>query len=265
MSRSIFARNGGRDGKESVRPTCSTSPQGPQETSGKGEPEKAPVRRALWGMFDHKPRWSLSWRGKLIFFFAALIAGTIAFFTIQPFLSITHRENTNVLVVEGWMHLSAMGDAANEFQTGGYEKVYTTGGPVGGLGGYVSDYSTSASIGAGLLRQAGVPADLVQMVPSHVSGRDRTYSSAVALKNWFATNHISPKAINIVTEGAHARRTRLLFQEAFGKDVTVGIISVPNRDYDPKHWWHYSEGVREVLGESIAYIYARFLFSPSKA
>lgn len=31
------------------------------------------------------------------------------------------------------------------------------------------------------------------------------------------------------------------------KEVTVGIISVPNSDYDPKHWWRYSEGVREIF------------------
>jgi hypothetical protein len=49
-------------------------------------------------------------------------------------------------------------------------------------------------------------------------------------------------------------------QRAFGRGVTVGIISIQNPDYDPKHWWRYSEGVRDVLGESIAYVYAKFLF-----
>jgi hypothetical protein len=45
--------------------------------------------------------------------------------------------------------------------------------------------------------------------------------------------------------------------------VTVGIIAVSNADYNPKQWWRYSDGVREVIGESIAYIYAKFLFYPS--
>ena len=53
-------------------------------------------------------------------------------------------------------------------------------------------------------------------------------------------------------------------QKAFGPSVKIGVISVPDPDYDPKHWWRYSEGVREVLGESIAYIYARIFFHPSK-
>ena len=35
-----------------------------------------------------------------------------------------------------------------------------------------------------------------------------------------------------------------------------------NNEYDPKRWWCYSEGVREILGETIAYVYARFFFFP---
>ena len=100
------------------------------------------------------------------------------------------------------------------------------------------------------------------MVPSHVNGRERTYSSAIALRDWFRDN-TPVDTINVVTEGAHARRTRLLYQTAVGRNVTVAIIAVSNADYNPKQWWRYSDGVREVIGESIAYIYAKFFFYPS--
>lgn len=70
-------------------------------------------------------------------------------------------------------------------------------------------------------------------------------------------------SLNVVTENTHARRTRFLFQEAFGKNVKVGIIAVPNPDYDASYWWRYSEGVREVISEAIAYVYARLFFHPS--
>ena len=65
-------------------------------------------------------------------------------------------------------------------------------------------------------------------------------------------------SINVLTEGAHARRTRLLYQKAFGKNVAVGVVAISNPNYDPTQWWRYSDGVREVIGESIAYVYARF-------
>ena len=70
-------------------------------------------------------------------------------------------------------------------------------------------------------------------------------------------------SINVVTEAAHARRTRLLYQKAIGRNVTVGVTAISNPDYNPKQWWRYSDGIREVIGESIAYINAKFFFSPS--
>jgi hypothetical protein len=53
-----------------------------------------------------------------------------------------------------------------------------------------------------------------------------------------------------------------LYEKAFGKDVKVGVVALEDRYYEADHWWRSSEGVREILGESIAYIYARFFFSP---
>ena len=44
--------------------------------------------------------------------------------------------------------------------------------------------------------------------------------------------------------------------------MLVGIIAVPNPDYDSKHWWRYSEGVKDVISEGAAYVYARFFFWP---
>jgi uncharacterized SAM-binding protein YcdF (DUF218 family) len=103
------------------------------------------------------------------------------------------------------------------------------------------------------------------MVPSRVSDRDRTYGSAVALRKWLGENNITVDSFNIVTEDTHARRTRLLFEKAFGRHVRVGIIAVPNPDYDQRHWWRYSEGVQDVLIGGIEYLYAKFLFSPAES
>jgi len=184
--------------------------------------------------------------------------------TVQPFLAVTQRVDANVLVVEGWVHEHAIHAGAEEFRTGSYQRIFTTGGPVTGSGSYTSDLDTFASVGADALRKIGIPAEAVQMIPSHVIGRDRTYSSAVALRDWFRKNKMVVGGINVVTENTHARRTRFLFQEAFGKGVRVGIIAVTNPDYDARHWWRYSDGVREVAGEVIAYLYAKLFFHPSE-
>ena len=181
---------------------------------------------------------------------------------IYPFLAVTDRVDANILVVEGWIHEYAIRAAVREFQGSHYKRVFTTGGPVEGTGGYVNDYQTLASVSADLLRKDGVANESVQMVPSRVMDRDRTYASAVALRNWFHAHKLPVRSVNVLTEDVHARRTRLLFQKALGDNVTVGIVAVPNPDYDSKHWWRYSQGVKDVFGEGIAYLYALLLFLP---
>jgi hypothetical protein len=207
-------------------------------------------------------RWGLSWGGRLLVISLVALGAYLVILNVHPFLTVTHRVKTNVLVVEGWIHKYGIHAAAEEFKNGSYEHIFTTGGPVVGSGGYVNDYQTSASVGADLLKKVGVLDESLTMVPSRVLGRDRTYSSAVALRDWFREHHMAIRDINVLTENCHARRTRLLYEKAFGKNVSVGIIAVSDPDYDPKHWWRSSEGVREVVGESIAYLYVRMFFYP---
>ena len=118
-------------------------------------------------------------------------------------------------------------------------------------------------MGAELLKKCGVPDERLQMFPCRVMDRDRTYGSAVALRKWFCEQNMAVSAINVVTEDVHARRTRLLFQKALGDKVAVGVIAIPNPDYDAKRWWRYSAGLKEVVSEAAAYAYARLLFYPS--
>jgi hypothetical protein len=221
------------------------------------------LSQKFWGILKRKERWGFSWRAWLLLSSAGLAGAYFAFLNVHPFLAVTHRVNTNVLVVEGAIQRYAIRGGVEEFKNGSYERIFTTGGPWVGEGGYTNDYNTSASVAAESLEKFGVPDDLVQTVPSRVFARDRTYSSAVALRDWFRDHNLPIHSFNVLTEGSHARRTQLLYKEAFGKNVTIGIIAVSNPDYDPKDWWRYSDGVREVIDESIAYIYAKFFFYPS--
>ncbi len=211
----------------------------------------------LGGIIRLKQRWGLSWHARLFVISVMLLAIYAVVLNVHPFLAVTHRANAKILVVEGWIDEYAIRAGADEFKTGDYEHIITTGGPVPGSDGYTNDYNTFASVGARRLKAAGVAEESMLMVPSHVIGRDRTYSSAIALRRWLLDHNMPLQSFNVVTVDAHARRTRLLFQKALGNDVRVGIISIPNPDYDAKHWWRYSEGVREVIGEGIAYTYAK--------
>ena len=225
-------------------------------------PARTGPARKFFGLCSRRERWGLTWRGWLGLLLGGLVCVYIFARHVQPFLATTQREHTKILVVEGWIQEYAIKAAVGEFQTNGYEKIYVTGGPVVGTGGYVNDFITSASVGAELLVKNGLATNLVTMTPSHVSGRDRTYSSAVALREWWRAHGVNVTNFNVLTEDAHARRTQFLFQKAFGREVKVGVVAVVDTDYEAAHWWRYSEGVRLILGESIAWIYARFIFRP---
>lgn len=221
--------------------------------------------KRLWGMINRQERWGLSRNGWILSIAVVVLASVCMVLTIYPFLAVTQRVDSNILVVEGWIHEYATRVAVEEFRNGSYRRVFTTGGPEKGTGGYINDYQTEASVGADLLRKDGIANDSLQIVPSRVMNRDRTYGSAIALRNWLHEHNFPLQSINVLTEDVHARRTRLLFQKALGDNVKIGIISVPSPDYDSKHWWRYSEGVKDVVVETVGYVYAKLIFHPSES
>jgi hypothetical protein len=221
------------------------------------------ARHAFFGLINRRERWGLSARGSLSLFALCSLLFFGILFGSFPFLSVSEPIPSKTLVVEGWISKNAIRCAAGEIRRGSYDSVLTTGGPVTGSGSYSNDFNTTASVGYKRLVDAGISESLLQKVPSHVRDRDRTYSSAVALRKWFESNGGQPEAINIFTESVHARRTRLLFEKALGAKTRVGVIAAPPADYPVERWWRYSEGVKEVLTEGIAYIYVRLFFWPS--
>jgi uncharacterized SAM-binding protein YcdF (DUF218 family) len=223
-------------------------------------PQNSEIR--LFGLLDRKPRWSFSLRGWACFLLLALGFSALLLFATYPFLSITQQLPTDILVVEGWIPEYAIRVAAHEITNNRYTRVYTTGGPVAGTGPYSNDFNTSASVAYSRLVAAGVPQNLLQKVPCRVRDRDRTFSAAVALRDWFNDHNLHPKSFNLLTESVHSRRSRLLFQKAFGPGTQIGIIAIPPDDYPANRWWRYSAGVKDVISESAAYVYARLFFWP---
>ena len=164
-------------------------------------------------------------------------------------------------MVEGWAPDYALQAALAEARQYSYEKVFVTGGPIE-WGAPLSQYKTYAELGTATLVALGISTNLVQAVPAPRVQQDRTYSCAVALKKWTNEHGIQLTRVNVLTVGPHARRSRLLFQKAFGKDLPIGVIAIPEPKYDMDHWWRSSNGFRAVTDEAIAYMYARLLFHP---
>ena len=213
-------------------------------------------RKTFWGFAHRRECLVPTWRGWLLV--------TLFGIALMVFLAVTEPVPAEVLVVEGWVPDYVLKEARVEFERHHYRKMYVTGGPLE-RDAYLSEYKTYAELGAATLIRMGMSKDALEPVPAPPVGKDRTYTSAVTLKNWlhqYATEptSINVASINVVSMGAHARRSWLLFQKAFGEGLRVGLIAVEDRDYDPKHWWKSSQGVRVVGDELVAYIYAVFIF-----
>lgn len=188
----------------------------------------------------------------------------ILFFGAHPFLAKNERVGGEYLVIEGWCPNYALEQGIREFRENHYRAVITTGcQTLNGVNVEVGD--NHAQHAAARLKWLGLEPASIHAVPSSGMYRNRTYLAAVALKEWFEQRQIAVKAIDVVTVGTHARRTRLLFDKAFRGKVAVGVIAVVDREYDPARWWKSSEGVRDVVGEVLAYMYARLFFWPKAA
>lgn len=218
-------------------------------------------RKCCFGLVCRRERWSLTWRAWLVFLSLFLGGGFLVTRASHDFLAVNAPVDTSALVVEGWVPRYAVTNYVARYHSN-YTAIYTTGGAT--LADYTSrDVSdTFASVVRTRLVRAGIPPAKIHVVPCWLVKRDRTYASAVALREWCKTNNVQLTAFNVATLGPHARRSRLLHEKAFGPDVKVGVIPLPNVQYDADHWWRYSEGVKETLSETAAYLYARFLFSP---
>jgi len=178
------------------------------------------------------------------------------------FIAVSDPSLGGTLTVEGWVQDRTLREAIAEFNRGHYTMLYVTGGPLE-RGALLSEYHTTAELGTASLLRMGMPKELVQVVPTPLVRRDRTYASAVALKRWLDAHHVVLSNLTVVAPGPHARRTRLLFQKAFGDATQVGAFAAMDLDYDPQDWWMSSNGFRAEIDEAIAYVYARLLFDPA--
>ena len=206
-----------------------------------------------------RERWSLSIVGKLLLAIALVTLAYACVQNIYPFLAITERVSSDVLVVDGWLPTYQLEQAAAEFTRGRYSEVLAVR-AVYEFDSTDLDEPRSDYV-ADILREHGVPKEHLNSVLFRGSRRDRTFYSALAVGEWSRMHGQRITGLNLVTDGPHARRSRLLYEMALGKGVPIGVIGLDDPAYDARHWWRSSEGVREVLFEGIAYLYVRLTFS----
>lgn len=192
---------------------------------------------------------------------AAVLAGAllVALRFLYPFLAVTAPVGARVAVVEGWLDPRELDAAIAQIRKRGYEVVLTTGGPLHTWPDSEPD-STFAHRAAAYLQRRGVAP--VVAVPSPITRDYRTYKSAVLVREWAQAHRIDVRSLDVYSRGPHARRSRLLYREAFGEDVPVGVVAVAPEGYDEARWWRSTAGAREVFEQATGLLWTALFFRP---
>jgi hypothetical protein len=165
------------------------------------------------------------------------------------------------MVLEGFVPDYVVENAKAIFIRDHYETLLITG-KKRMKGSHLDTYENDGEYTAATLEKLGFEMARVVVIPvDYTVKKDRTYESGKAVKKYLDQLH-QVDAINIVTIGCHARRTRYLFEESLGRNFTLGVIAIENQEYNPDRWWQSSAGFRQVMQETIAWTYARFFFFP---
>lgn len=177
--------------------------------------------------------------------------------TIHPFLATNQSVDGEILVVEGWLPDYALKQAVNEFHMGNYRWIVTTGGPLSGAR-ESSSCSTYAQLGAQALMTFGIDQKVLIAVPAPHVKRNRTFTSALAFREWVSNLDLDVKAINLFSLDVHARKSYVLFKKTLEPRIKVGIIAAMTDEYDPRYWWLSIAGFKWVFRDFIGWIYAVF-------
>lgn len=189
----------------------------------------------------------------------------LAGWELCAFLTVNEPVSGGVLVVEGWAPAYVARAAVEEFHRHSYVGIYATGIPFNEDNEVIGvDFDNFADLMVAKLKKLGVPEGSIHAVPAPDVGRDRTYTMALALKRKLEAEGVSTAKINVYSLGPHSRRSRLLYEKAFGPSSEIGTVGVDPHDFNSHRWWSTSEGFRVVVGEFIAYVYARVIFHPEK-
>jgi DUF218 domain len=211
-----------------------------------------------WGLLEYRLRWSLTLKGWGLLIIAIVLAGLLFISQIHSFLAYNNPlKSADILVVEGWLEDEALERAIAEFYDGNYQLLITTGLPLE-RGAYLSEYKTFAELAAASLIAMGFDRNKLIVIPTPKVIVNRTLASAISVRDWLKTSPHKYTSFNIYSDDVHTRRTSSIYRKVFDREIKIGSIASYTSSYNPQTWWQESEGVRRIISETIAYIYALF-------
>lgn len=220
---------------------------------------KAPPWLLRLSLFRRRTIWWPTWLGFLLLISTMLIAVAGWFTYGEWFLALSQPLRADVLVVEGWIGREGIRAAVDEYKHGGYQYIVATGGLTSGR--WEDEPTSYAVMAARELLRLGVPQEKVVVASAQETENRRTFESAVAVSRALRGAGIEPTALNVFTFGPHARRSAMVFAKVNSAGPRVGVIGWVPPVYAREAWWKSSERSRELLDETVGYIYEAFFNS----
>ncbi|MEZ5198006.1 MAG: hypothetical protein R2764_16950 [Bacteroidales bacterium] len=189
-----------------------------------------------------KEKWVATWFGNLLKITFILLLVIIYVLRIHPFLAQQKPVQARLMVVEGFIPDYALEKSMDIFLKGNYELMIITG-KKRLKGSQLDQYDNDGIYSAETLIKLGFDKNKIQVVAlENDIKKDRTYASALAVKKWIKESGLDDNKLDLVSISCHARRSRILFDKAFGNETDIGIIAIPTISYDHKN------GINRVAG-----------------
>lgn len=213
----------------------------------------------LFGLARRRSLLLPTWKGWLLFLGLCLLAGILLIRGLYPYLAAESRLPTaDVVIVEGWVSDQIVAVAKEELDAGRCKLICTAGVDLD-QGHMLMEWKDWAILASETLKALGVPEEKILVASAGEIQRHRTYKGFEKAKEKLLALKLSDKLrINVITEGAHGRRSSTVARKIFGDTATIGLISAEPLAYDPKRWWASSSGLKAVFMELVGSTYERF-------
>lgn len=122
----------------------------------------------------------------------------------------------------------------------------------------INNFNSNAELSRFRLMSMGIDSTQIKAAPGKRVIINRTLTSAVSFRDWLKTTKIDIKGINIISLGAHTRRTWMIYNKILHKKYEIGIISLPDYDFNHSRLYRLLKTIRETLG----IIYYWFILIP---
>ena len=112
----------------------------------------------------------------------------------------------------------------------------------------INNFNSSAQYAKNRLLSMGIDSSLLIAIPGIKVKINRTLTSALAFRDWLKQTNKDISGINIISMGAHSRRTWMIYNRILNEKYPIGIISLPDYIYTQSRIYRLFKNIRETLG-----------------